>query len=216
MTNDAKRSEQMSEWLEQTMGYWGAGGPLLLPIGIVCLGIWGLFLRSRDVLARTIRDGDAVRKALHGGALGGTPQCLAEGLNAFPGGIAAMVSAAVNDMLGGSAPREAFEARENECMDLLRRDVVVLAALTAIAPLLGLLGTVMGMIETFDAVAALGGNTGTRVAAGISQALITTQFGLVVALPGVFGLARLQRMVRNAHVVMAECRSHVLQCLEGY
>jgi biopolymer transport protein ExbB len=72
------------------------------------------------------------------------------------------------------------------------------------------------MIQTLDAVATVGGNTGTRVAAGISQALITTQFGLVVAVPGVFGLARLQRMLRNAEVVMAECRSHALQCLEGH
>jgi len=204
----------MNEWLEQTVAYWGAGGPLLLPIGIVCLGIWGLFLRSRELLARTIRDGKVVRNALHSGALGGHARPFVEGLRAIPGGIAAMVSAAVTDVLGGAAPREAFAARENECMELMRRDVLVLAALTAIAPLLGLLGTVMGMIQTFDAVAAIGGNTGTRVAAGISQALITTQFGLVVALPGVFGLARLQRMLRNAHVVIAECRSHALQTLE--
>ena len=52
------------------------------------------------------------------------------------------------------------------------------------------------------------------MAAGISQALITTQFGLIVAVPGVFGLARLQRMVRNAQIVMAKCRSHALQALE--
>jgi len=204
----------MNEWLKQTMGYWGAGGPLLLLIGIVCLGIWGLFLRSRELLARTIRDGEIVRHALHSGTLGRTARPLVEGLRAMPGGIAAMIMATVNDALGGAVAREAFEARECECMDLLRRDVAVLAALTTIAPLLGLLGTVMGMIQTFDAVAAIGGNTGARVAAGISQALITTQFGLVVALPGVFGLARLQRMLRDAHVIMAECRSHALQVLE--
>ena len=86
----------MNEWLKQTMGYWGAGGPLLLPIGIVCLGIWGLFLRSRELLAQTIRDGEVVRKALHSGALGGAAGPLVEGLRPIPGGIAAMVSAAVN------------------------------------------------------------------------------------------------------------------------
>jgi biopolymer transport protein ExbB len=96
---------------------------------------------------------------------------------------------------------------------MLRRDLVVVGALTAVAPLLGLLGTVFGMIHTFDAVATISGNTGTRVAAGISQALITTQFGLVVAVPGVFGLARLRRMLRNAQGVMAQCRSHALQIL---
>ena len=199
----------------QTMSYWASGGLLLLPIALVCLGIWGLFLRSRETLAGAVRQGELVRDALHRGALGRTAGSLIDGLNAIPGGIAAMASAAVSDAAGGASPREAFEARESECMILLRRDVIVLAALTAVAPLLGLLGTVMGMIQTFDAVAAIGGNTGTRVAAGISQALITTQFGLVVAVPGVFGLARLQRMLRSVQVLMAECRSHVLQILEG-
>jgi len=124
-----------------------------------------------------------------------------------------LVRGAIDDVGRGAAPRAAFAARESEALGLLRRDLVVLSALTAVAPLLGLLGTVAGMIHTFDAVAVVGGNTGARVAEGVSQALITTQFGLVVALPGVFGVSRLQRMLRNVQAVMAECRSHALQVL---
>jgi len=58
--------------------------------------------------------------------------------------------------------------------------------LVAIAPLIGLLGTVIGMIETFDSLAsaALFSQSG-GIAGGISQALFTTQLGLVVAVPGV-------------------------------
>lgn len=204
----------MSGWLQSTLAYWGAGGPLLVPIGLVCLGIWAVFLRSRAHLARTIADGQAVKLALDGGGMGSTPSRLVHGLADLRGGVAAMIRSALGDVLGGAAPRAAFSARETECLGHARRDLVVLAALTAVAPLLGLLGTVAGMIQTFDAVAMVGGNTGTRVAAGISQALITTQFGLVVAVPGVFGLARLQRMARHVEVVMAECRSHVLQALD--
>lgn len=204
----------MSEWVQSTLAYWGAGGWLLTPISVVCLGIWGFFLRSRDHLAQAISEGEAVKRALHVAATGNTPQLLAAGMADLPGGMAAMVRVVLGDILGGAAPREAFAARETECLGFASRDLVVLAALTAVAPLLGLLGTVAGMIGTFDAVALVGGDTGARVAAGISQALITTQFGLVVAVPGVFGLARLQRMVRQAAVVMAECRSHVLQALE--
>ena len=96
----------------------------------------------------------------------------------------------------------------------INRSMTLLRLISVISPLLGLLGTVAGMIQTFDAVAMVGGNTGVRVADGIRQALITTQFGLVVAVPGVFGLARLQRMARHTQVVMAECRTHVLQALE--
>ena len=58
-------------------------------------------------------------------------------------------------------------------------------ALVAVAPLIGLLGTVIGMIETFDSLASsqLFSQTG-GIAGGISQALFTTQLGLVVAVPG--------------------------------
>jgi biopolymer transport protein ExbB len=63
----------------------------------------------------------------------------------------------------------------------------VLSAAVLLAPLLGLLGTVMGMIEVFSSLsdAELFSSTG-GVAGGISVALITTQFGLLVAIPGVF------------------------------
>jgi len=57
-----------------------------------------------------------------------------------------------------------------------------------VAPLLGLLGTVTGMLATFEALASGSGGDKTMelVAKGISEALITTETGLVVALPGVF------------------------------
>jgi biopolymer transport protein ExbB len=204
----------MSEGFQSIWSYWTAGGPLLAPIGLVCFGIWALFLRSRGHLARAVAEGEAVKRALDGGGMGTMPGDLAAGLAELPGGVAAMVRASLADVLGGAAPRAAFAVREADCLGHAGRDLVALAALTAAAPLLGLLGTVAGMIETFDAVAAAGGSTGARVADGIRQALVTTQFGLVVAVPGVFGLARLQRMVRHAEVVMAECRSRVLQALE--
>lgn len=59
------------------------------------------------------------------------------------------------------------------------------ALLVSTAPLLGLLGTVMGMLQTFAGLAvSSGGDTVDRVAGGISEALITTQTGLVLAIPG--------------------------------
>ena len=61
----------------------------------------------------------------------------------------------------------------------------IVRTIVAAAPLIGLLGTVIGMIETFDSLASasLFSQTG-GIAGGISQALFTTQFGLVVAVPG--------------------------------
>lgn len=61
-----------------------------------------------------------------------------------------------------------------------------LALIGNIAPMLGLLGTVTGMITAFSAIALKGANNPTIVAGGISEALLTTAYGLIVAIPMVF------------------------------
>ncbi|MGJ8670182.1 MAG: MotA/TolQ/ExbB proton channel family protein [Oceanococcus sp.] len=62
---------------------------------------------------------------------------------------------------------------------------VFLAIIAAVAPLMGLLGTVVGMINTFQAITLYGTGDPQTMAGGISQALITTVLGLVVAVPAV-------------------------------
>ena len=199
--------------MNELIHYWCSGGPLLIPIAGTSFGIWLCFARSRETLKRTLKEGRQVAAELQCDRSFPSPTALAAFLQPLQGGIAAMLRGAVCDIEAGALPMNAFALRETECREWLRRDFILLAAFTAIAPLLGLLGTVMGMVETFDAASAISGETGTRVAGGISQALITTQFGLVVALPGVFGLARLQRMLRNTEVLMARCRTHLLDAL---
>ena len=75
---------------------------------------------------------------------------------------------------------------------------LLIKIIVSVAPLLGLLGTVIGMIETFDSLRemALYKQDG-GIAAGISQALITTQFGLVVAIPGLLISGVLNKRERN-------------------
>jgi len=64
-----------------------------------------------------------------------------------------------------------------------RKGLGTLAVLATIAPLLGLLGTVAGMIETFQAITAYGNSDPQVLSSGISQALLTTKFGLIAAVP---------------------------------
>ncbi|HAQ50749.1 MAG TPA: flagellar motor protein MotA, partial [Gammaproteobacteria bacterium] len=59
----------------------------------------------------------------------------------------------------------------------------ILALLAAVAPMLGLLGTVSGMIETFQAITLFGTGDPKLMSGGISQALVTTELGLAVAIP---------------------------------
>ncbi len=77
--------------------------------------------------------------------------------------------------------------------DAVDRHIQTIFVLAAVAPLLGLLGTVAGMITTFEAISRFGTANARALASGISEALITTQAGLVVAVPGLFMGHMLQR-----------------------
>lgn len=79
----------------------------------------------------------------------------------------------------------------------LNDHLAVIGVLAAIAPLLGLLGTVMGMIDTFDILAVFGTGNAKGMAGGISEALVTTQTGLMVAIPGLYMKGFLDRRARN-------------------
>lgn len=68
----------------------------------------------------------------------------------------------------------------------LDKNLSVIKLLAAVAPLLGLLGTVIGMIETFQAITLFGTGDPKLMAGGISQALVTTMLGLIAAVPLLF------------------------------
>jgi biopolymer transport protein ExbB len=68
-------------------------------------------------------------------------------------------------------------------MAFLEKGMVWLSTVTNVAPLIGFLGTVSGMINSFEAIAAAGDVEPSIVAAGISEALITTAAGLIIAIP---------------------------------
>ena len=79
----------------------------------------------------------------------------------------------------------------------LQRLLPLLKTLVALCPLLGLLGTVTGMIQVFDVVAALGTGNARAMASGISRATIPTMSGLVVALPGLYFSLQLEQLTRR-------------------
>ncbi len=85
--------------------------------------------------------------------------------------------------------------------------LAVIGVLSAIAPLLGLLGTVLGMIETFDVIAVFGTGNSRAMASGIGVALITTQTGLLVAIPGMLMSNRLGRAAQQLRTGLDETRA---------
>jgi len=85
---------------------------------------------------------------------------------------------------GESILEEAVNVESQRHVLLLEKHLPILSAVSNLAPLMGLLGTVIGMIYVFKDIAALGGQADINVlAGGIWQALLTTAFGLVVAIP---------------------------------
>lgn len=97
------------------------------------------------------------------------------------------------------------EAGERETVSL-SRFVSVLGTIVSITPLLGLLGTVLGMIRVFEVISTRGVGEAAYLAGGISEALFTTAAGLTVAIPTLIFYRYLQARVNNLLVeIEARC-----------
>ena len=168
-------------------GYINDGGFVMPPLVAAAVLLW-YGLGYRLFALRRGASGD-VRRLVESGRL---PR----------GGVLGAAMACLKPALVHKLSPADLDAVITERLAPVRRDLVrfrvLVASLVIAAPLAGLLGTVTGMIETFDGLgqgalfAASGG-----VAGGISQALLTTQMGLVVAVPGVIVGRLLDRRQRG-------------------
>lgn len=111
--------------------------------------------------------------------------------------------------------RNRFEEVRQTILHKVERRVTFLNTLVATAPLMGLLGTVIGMLATFSGIARKGGgDTVDVVASGISEALITTQTGLVIALPGIFLVLLIRNRIHAIEAALARIESLSLTKLQ--
>jgi len=85
--------------------------------------------------------------------------------------------------LGREEMKEAMEVSISQASYVLERYLTTLGVIASVCPLLGLLGTVIGMIDVFDTITETGAKSAVSLAGGISIALVTTASGLVVAIP---------------------------------
>lgn len=101
-----------------------------------------------------------------------------------PGLIATSLTIALdNGHLEEQALRTLLDEKLGRNLLLLDRHLPMIAVTAAVAPLLGLLGTVTGMVHTFEIITEFGNSNPVLMARGISEALITTQSGLLIAFP---------------------------------
>jgi len=109
-----------------------------------------------------------------------------------------------NHRLGRELMKESIEEVANHVVHELERYLNTLGTVAAISPLLGLLGTVIGMIKVFTAIKLEGTGNAAVLAGGISEALITTAAGLTVAIPSLFFYRYFQRKVDELVINMEQ------------
>ena len=107
--------------------------------------------------------------------------------------------------------KELIEDAWRQEIPVLERYLNLLGTLAGITPLLGLLGTVTGMIRVFEVISAAGVGHPSALAGGISEALITTAAGLTVAIPA---LVFHSYFVNKADSMVLEMEKHSLRLLE--
>jgi len=121
-----------------------------------------------------------------------------------PGPVAAILLSGlrrIRDSRGSEDIRRAIKTTGTIELGFLERGLVVLATVANVAPLLGFLGTVAGMISAFGAIAEAGQGEASLVAGGIKIALITTAAGLIIAIPVNLGynffVTRIDKLIQD-------------------
>jgi len=110
--------------------------------------------------------------------------------------------------------KEAVEDTGRHVVHELERFLNTLGTIAGISPLLGLLGTVIGMIKVFSAIMAHGVGNANELAGGISEALITTAAGLSVAIPSFFFYRYFKGQVEEYVVSMEEQAISLIEAIE--
>jgi biopolymer transport protein ExbB len=188
----------MHDVLWQALEYLQQGGWIMIPLAVVSVVMWSLII-ERWATFRALTRGDiSTHKAI----------CLLEGepIELWSKGL--RVQLMQNFLQERSGESDIDRKILRQCAERLRRglkkSLAVIAVLAAVAPLMGLLGTVLGMIETFDVISLFGTGNAKAMAGGISVALVTTQTGLLVAIPGLLLSGLLSRRSSQLEIRLEE------------
>ena len=125
-----------------------------------------------------------------------------------------LAAALVNRHRSRDLIKEAVEDTGRHVVHELERFLNTLGTIAGISPLLGLLGTVIGMIKVFSAILVHGVGDATQLAGGISEALITTAAGLTVAIPSFFFYRYFKGRVTAYVVSMEEQAINLIEAID--
>ena len=165
-----------------------SGGPVLVAILLVSLYAVYLFFERFFKLSRERLEADTLMNKVNAAVRNRDLELALAACDRHGGPVARVLKAALLRLpYGRSAVEAAFQEASLEEEQSLTRGLRPLATIAQIAPLMGLLGTVTGMIIAFAEISSQGTGNPAALADGIGQALVTTAAGLIVAIPVVIG-----------------------------
>ncbi|MEK7414266.1 MAG: MotA/TolQ/ExbB proton channel family protein [Planctomycetota bacterium] len=191
-------------------GWLAAGRLFIWPIlAVGAIGLWLTVWRLRSLLGqrpnRTAAS-DVVQLIRESRLDEARARCAA-----ISGNLAAILRCGIDRIHDPRQAREAaIDAELIAAESRLTRGIGMLVLLASIAPLLGLLGTVTGMIDLFGVIATQGAGQARGLSGGISEALITTQAGMLVAVPLLVAHAVLVRLSERQRLVLEETSAAIL------
>nr|WP_319392600.1 MotA/TolQ/ExbB proton channel family protein [uncultured Desulfobacter sp.] len=170
-----------------------AGGVVMVPLVILSLVMWLLILERAFFFRRLYKKNMNSTTALSLVRDNTLPDP-----KIYRGAVSLLVTEFIQNRSGSAQlDRHLLDAAVTRINRRMTRSLAVIGVLAAMAPLMGLLGTVTGMITTFDVLAIFGTGNAKAMAGGISESLITTQTGLIVAIPGLYMKGFLDRRAEH-------------------
>jgi biopolymer transport protein ExbB len=193
----------MTETLHTMLSFFSKGGPFMWPL-LLCsivtvstIVLAALTLREKKVLPLVIES------EIERLAPGGSPERLLRIVNDDSSSLAGVVRTALQHLRWPRSENiESVQTRARRELVRLERGLIVLEVVTGIAPLIGLIGTVSGLVHVFSGLGVSGASDTKAVALGISEALNCTIFGLSIAVPALIGFSYFSKKVEVMSVEM--------------
>jgi biopolymer transport protein ExbB len=195
---------EMPESLQTVTGFFTKGGVFMWPllvcsiVAVTTIIVRAFALREKNVLPLVI---ESEMERLVPGA---SPERLARIVHHDPSSLARIVRVALQHLRWPRSENvEAVQTRARHEMVRLERGLVLLEVITGIAPLIGLIGTVSGLIHVFASLGlSAAAADAKQIARGISEALSCTIFGLGIAVPALVGFVYFSKKVEVMSVEM--------------
>src|SRR5438309_6022682 len=192
------------ETVRTIMSFFVRGGLFMWPllicsiVSVTTMILRGIALREKNVMPLVIQS--EIERLMPGGSA----ERLGRIVQHDPSSLARIARVALQHLRGPRSENvEAVETRARHEMVRLEKGLIVLEVITGIAPLLGLIGAVSGLVHVFSHLGLSSGASDTRqIALGIAEALNATVFGLSIAVPTLIGFTYFSRKVEVMSIEM--------------